>query len=102
MRAERLTLVVVMAAALGSGCDALGLLGSCPEPPTRSLEPGGYRTTRTPDVGPDNDPGFAHAGAGPKAMTIDRAGGRVVFEYERGGKRIREVWRIKSESYVVR
>ena len=98
MRADAIQLAATIALALVCGCDALGL-GPCPEAPTRALESGTYRTPGAATAGPDRDPGFAHAASGPKTMTVDRTNHRVEIRYDRGGKQVREVWRIKSGAY---
>ena len=96
MRAD---LVLVAAIAIvGTGCDVFGF-GPCPEPPRRALEPGTYQTKRPPTPSADLDPGFAHAGTGQKTMVIDRASNRIDISYERAGKQVHEVWRIKSAAY---
>lgn len=97
MRAE----IAAPAAALAlllAGCDMFGL-GPCPEPPERALESGTYRTAGPASPNPDRDPSFAHAASSAKTMTIDRAAQQVEIRYERGGKQVREIWRIKSSSY---
>ena len=97
MRAEMAAPVLALALLLG-GCDMFGL-GPCPEPPERALESGTFRTAGPPVPNADRDPAFAHAGSGAKTMTIDRAAETVEIRYERGGKQVREVWRVRSSSY---
>lgn len=71
----------------------LGLGGCFPTCPDRApdvLAQGSFRM----DGADVSD--FPRAGLSNKAMTIDKAGGRVVISYQREGKKVVEVWRIKT------
>ena len=82
------------------------LLGACgcPEGDAVAIPSGTYAAIAAGDVREHDDAGSAqgrsvrwvHQGVSGKVIVVDREAGLVRVEYDQGGRRVVETWRVKS------